>query len=329
MNHPPVCPIIAISAAMVLMAFPAAGANTDDGSPLEATTYTFKEVEGLAIEADVYRPAGEQPRPVLVWIHGGALVTGTRTNVPGQLLELARQERYVLVSIDYRLAPEVKATAIVEDLRDALTWIRQDGPRLFQADVSRLVVSGGSAGGYLTMMAGCCVDPPPTALVAYWGYGDVDGDWLCEPSDFYRNETPIVTQEVALQAVGGRVISGTESPETAQARGQYYRYLRQNGLWTREVTGFDPATQRGELDALCPVRNITPDYPPILMIHGTADTDVPYEKSADMASELKRHKATHELLTVEGAGHGLSGGDPTKVQAAHDRAVQFIREHME
>jgi len=179
------------------------------------------------------------------------------------------------------------------------------------------------------MMAGWCVDPPPTALVAYWGYGDVDGDWLCKPSEHYRNETPLVERELALQAVGGQVISGTETPEASQARGQYYRYLRQNGLWTKEVTGFDPATQRGELDALCPVRQITTDYPPLLMIHGTSDTDVPYQKSVDMAVELERLKVPHELVTVEGAGHGLAGGEPPMVQAAHERAAQFIREHLQ
>jgi dipeptidyl aminopeptidase/acylaminoacyl peptidase len=64
------------------------------------------------------------------------------------------------------------------------------------------------------------------------------------------------------------------------------------------------------------------------MVHGTVDTDVPYDKSADMAAELGRHGVAHELVTVEGAGHGLSGGKPAEVQAAHNRAIQFIREHL-
>lgn len=328
MNHPSFCPQVGILAAVVLFALRAPGAIAADDAALERATYTFKEVDGLKIEADVYRPADERPRPVLVWIHGGALITGTRASVPRQLLDLARDEGYALVSIDYRLAPEVKSPAIVEDVRDALAWIRQDGPRLFHADASRLVVAGGSAGGYLTMMTGWCVEPPPTALVAYWGYGDVDGDWLSKPSDYYRNETPAVDRDSALQAVSGQVISGTETTEVGQARGQYYRYLRQNGLWTKEVTGLDPATQRAELDALCPVRNIAADYPPILMIHGTADTDVPYEKSTEMAAELERQKVRHELVTVAGAGHGLAGGEPETVRAAHDRAAQFIREYL-
>ena len=73
----------------------------------------------------------------------------------------------MLVSIDYRLAPEVKLPAIIEDLKDAFTWIREKGPPLFHANPEKLVVSGGSAGGYLALMSGICVEPRPTALVAY------------------------------------------------------------------------------------------------------------------------------------------------------------------
>ena len=64
------------------------------------------------------------------------------------------------------------------------------------------------------------------------------------------------------------------------------------------------------------------------MIHGTIDTDVPYEKSADMAAELTRLKVRHELIPVPNAGHGLSGGDPQLIEAAHARALTFIREHL-
>jgi dipeptidyl aminopeptidase/acylaminoacyl peptidase len=113
-----------------------------------------------------------------------------------------------------------------------------------------------------------------------------------------------------------------------KARGKFYHYLRQNGLWTREVTGFDPATEKAKLDPYCPVRNVSPDYPPTLLVHGTEDTDVPYQLSADMDRELTRHKVPHELVTVPGAGHGLAGGDRKLVAEAHDRALAFIRSRM-
>ena len=291
-------------------------------------THTYKEVDGVKIQADVYRATDAKVRPCLVWIHGGALILGSRAGVPKDLLELCRKEGYALVSIDYRLAPEVKLPAIIADLKDALHWVRQEGPKLLHVDPERLVVAGGSAGGYLTMMTGIAVKPPPRALVAYWGYGDVDGSWYTKPSTFYRENRPLVDKDAALKAVGGPVLTGTYG-KVGQGRGQYYLYLRQNGLWTKEVTGFDPDRDRVKLDPYCPVRNITSTYPPILMVHGTKDTDVPYELSANMARELDRQKLPYELVTVPGAGHGLSGGDPKLVADAFARARAFIRKHLQ
>lgn len=294
---------------------------------LVKTTHVFKTVSDVKIHADVYRPDDAVVRPVVVWLHGGALILGSRTSVPKNLLDLCQREGYALVSFDYRLAPEVKLPAIIEDVKDAFRWLQEQGPKLLHIDPKRLVVTGGSAGGYLTMMTGICVEPRPTALVAYWGYGDVDGPWYTEPSEFYRKR-PLVPRDEAYQPIG-KVLTGTE-PNTAvqKDRGRFYLYLRQNGFWSKEVTGFDAAKERARLDPFCPVRNITPQYPPILMIHGTDDTDVPYDLSANMARELARHKVKHELITVEGAGHGLSGGDMAKTVQAHERALTFIRAHL-
>ncbi len=293
---------------------------------LPRQTHTYKEVGKTAVPLDVHRAADEVVRPVVVWIHGGALIMGGRQDVPRRLLDLCRDEGYALVSIDYRLAPEVKLPAIIEDLKDAFRWIREKGPKAARLDPDRLAVAGGSAGGYLTLMAGVCVEPRPRALVAYWGYGDVDGDWYTKPSAFYREKTPLVDKDEAYRAVGGEVL--TSGGAGRSARGLYYRYLRQHGLWTREVTGFDPATERAKLDPYCPVRNITPAYPPTLLVHGTEDTDVPYDLSAAMAKELARHGVRHELVTVPGAGHGLSGGDAKLVTDAHTKALSFIRDRL-
>ncbi len=252
------------------------------------------------------------------------LIIGNRNSVPKNVLDLCRNEGFVLVSLDYRLAPEVKLPDIIADIEDAFRWLREQGPKLFQIDPNRLVVTGGSAGGYLTLMTGIRIRPRPTALVAYWGYGDVDGDWYTKPSEHYRKQ-PLISKEEALKAVGSKAVTGSEAGFDGRARGRYYRYLRQNGLWTREVTGFYPANERTKLDPYCPVRNITAEYPPTMLIHGTEDTDVPYELSAAMARELARHNVRHELVTVRGAGHGLSGGDKKRVDEAHEKALAFIR----
>jgi acetyl esterase/lipase len=292
-------------------------------------TFTYKTVGKLEIQADVYRPDDRKVRPVVVWIHGGALIVGSRRGIPTRLRRFCQEQGAILVSLDYRLAPEVQVPAILEDIKDAFTWIREQGPKLFQADPRRILVSGGSAGGYLTLMTGIHIKPAPRALVAYWGYGDVDGDWYTKPSPYYRKQLPLIPREEAEKAVGHGVLTNTdESQEIRQARGRYYRYLRQNGLWTRIVTGFDPQRERRKLDPFCPVRNVTSAYPPTLLVHGTKDNDVPYEQSANMARALERNKVPHELITVKGAGHGLAGGDPQAVEQAHRKALQFLGKYL-
>jgi acetyl esterase/lipase len=287
-------------------------------------TFVYKTVGPTKIEADVYRRNGTEKRPAVVWIHGGALIMGNRNGIEKNVVELCRERNYVLISIDYRLAPEVKLPAIIEDLKDAFRWIHTEGPAKLHLDPAKIVASGGSAGGYLTMMTGICVEPRPTALVAYWGYGDVDGPWYVEPSEFYR-KSPLVAKDDAYRAVGGAV----QTSGDGRQRGAFYLYCRQNGLWTREITGFDPKLEREKLDPYCPVRNVTPQYPPILMVHGTADTDVPYQESADMDAALEKQGVPHELVTVEGGGHGLGDKTNPAVIDAHARARAFFRKYLD
>ncbi|MCX7417933.1 MAG: alpha/beta hydrolase, partial [Planctomycetia bacterium] len=94
-----------------------------DDKPLIKTTHVYKTVGDVKVEADVYRPEGAEARPVVVWIHGGALIVGGRSQVPKQILELCTRERFVFVSLDYRLAPEVKLPEIAADVQDAFRWL--------------------------------------------------------------------------------------------------------------------------------------------------------------------------------------------------------------
>src|SRR5262245_40835394 len=90
-------------------------------SPIEllVRTYTYKQVGDLAIKADVHT-SGERPvRPVVVWIHGGALIMGHREGIDQRLKQAFLDKGYAVVSIDYRLAPETQLPQIIEDVEDA------------------------------------------------------------------------------------------------------------------------------------------------------------------------------------------------------------------
>jgi dipeptidyl aminopeptidase/acylaminoacyl peptidase len=65
-----------------------------------------------------------------------------------------------------------------------------------------------------------------------------------------------------------------------------------------------------------------------MLLHGTADTDVPYDRSVNMAEALARHGVQHELVTVPGAEHGLVGVDEALIATAHGKANAFLLQHL-
>lgn len=308
---------------------PCLGQSPAAEKPVEFSkkAYTFKTVDQIKVQADVYRHQDNATRPVIIWLHGGALIMGSRQGVPKQLLDLAKQRGFVLVSLGYRLAPEAQLGEIIQDLSDGLSWVRQSGPDKFHADVSRIVVAGASAGGYLALMSGITADPPPVAIVSYWGFGDVDGDWTTLPSDAYRGGK-LIDKEDAWAGVGQQVMTSTNQ-ENGRGRAKFFLYLKQTGQWVNAVSGLDPKTDREKLTPWCPIRNVSSDFPPTLFLHGTADTDVPVEQSIAMAKELERHGVAHELITIDGGGHSLWGGDRALIDKAFERSTEYIREHLE
>ena len=292
-------------------------------SRAQVTTHTYKSVEGLEIRADVHHAQDDRVRPIAVWIHGGALIMGRRQGVPQALMDRLIEAGFAVVSIDYRLAPETKLAAIIEDVEDAFAWIRDQGPDLFRADPERIAVLGSSAGGYLTLTAGYRVDPRPQALVSFWGYGDLIGPWYSTPSPHDRHRRIVMTREQALAQVSGPPISNSDDRDGNG--GAFYLHCRQHGIWPKEVSGWDPVSEAEMFIPYMPLKNVTPNYPPTLLVHGTADTDVPYEQSTLMAEEFRRHEVRHELLTFEGAEHGIGGSSSAESDKAYSAAVAFLQ----
>jgi acetyl esterase/lipase len=277
--------------------------------------------------ADVYRANDNEVRPVIVWIHGGALIMGHREGINADIRRLAEEKGYALVSLDYRLAPETKLPEIISDIEAAFHWIANDGARLFHLDPSRIVVCGGSAGGYLTLVTGYRARPKPRALVAFWGYGDLVGEWYSKPSPHKRHNPREITRDVAEQQTDGTVVS--DSRNRKGNGGLIYLYCRQTGNWPKHVTGYDPNTEAENIAPFEPVRNVSKDYPPTLLIHGTKDTDVPYVQSTMMADQFRKHGVPFQLESIENGEHGLAGGNPKQIKDARAAVREFIMKYLD
>lgn len=124
---------------------------------------TVKRVENLMIPGPkgeipirLYYPSGDPPFAVLVYFHGGGWVMGDLDTHHGVCHALAKQSSCLVVSVDYRLAPEHRYPAAVEDAYATTSWVAQNTDAI-QADPDRLAVGGDSAGGHLaavvTLMA--------------------------------------------------------------------------------------------------------------------------------------------------------------------------------
>jgi acetyl esterase/lipase len=255
-----------------------------------------------------------------MWMHGGALILGNRKGIMRPFHAGLLEQGYVIVSIDYRLAPETKLPAIIEDVQDAWKWMHEQSRR-FGIDRGRMATAGASAGAYLAQMTGFCLQPRPRAVVSYFGYGDIVGPWYSQPDEFYRRQ-PLVSKEDAFAAVGTAPVSDSSR---GNQRDKFYLYCRQNGLWPKQVSGHDPQTEDKWFEPYCPIRNVTAKYPPTILIHGAADTDVPYSLSKDMDATLVKAGVVHKFITVDGAEHRLAGAKPEEVSRVAARAVEFVK----
>jgi acetyl esterase/lipase len=290
-------------------------------------TFVYKTIGKTRIHADVYRtnePA--ELKPAIIWIHGGALMFGSRADIPEEQLKLYVKAGYTLVAIDYRLAPETKLPQIISDVTDAIKWVRINGRDSLKIDKSRIFVVGQSGGAYLALMSGYFMRKPPKAIVSFYGYGNIQKAWYNKPDSVALTKT-IITEERATNIIGDSII--TTAP--VKDRLDLYIYSRQKGIWPQLVTGCNPIKDTKWFNKYSPVKNIHANYPPVLLIHGDKDFDVPFEESLLLDQKLTKEKVKHQFVRMKNYGHlfdlfegGLSNPDVNKAFA---EVIKFLNSY--
>ena len=289
----------------------------------------FKTVDGLELRADVYSPINHpaSPRPVCLYLHGGFLITGTRSSfAPYWLFNALVSRGWTCVSPDYRLIPETNLLAAIEDLKDAWKWIETDLAKkhVQQIDLGRRIVAGSSAGGLLAAICGTVLSPLPKVVVPIYGMLDAAGDvylnkgWrpMSQPE---IDPAPLLERlRTNHTVVAGHEPANSNLPPTADHRHQYIIVAHQEALFPDWMTGEPGMTKRirergvqaipEKYHCLYPLSfGITPNYPATMIIHGDADTFVHVEHSIEMDKRLNEEGVKHELAIFKGAEHGFDG----------------------
>ena len=287
------------------------------GSQWQRQVMVYKTVDGVDLQVEVHDDPNRDVQATLLWLHGGALMHGDRSSVPEDEIGWWVGRGYRVAVMDYRLAPETELPGILEDLRDAWTWLHERGPSL-GVDPARLVLVGQSAGGFLALSGGQRLRPAPAAVVTLYGFGRASGDWLSRkaPDCADAPGTGAVRSGLGAPGVGARTRRSALSVDS-----------RQRGQWTADILGDTcPDLEDACVRSFNPLDHVTPDFPPTMLIHGEQDQDVPVDESRRMADALKGQGVEHEFLTLARRAHGFDthGVDDPVVQHALSRAERFV-----
>jgi len=253
---------------------------------------------------DIYLPnEGEGPFPIVFFAHGGAWQRGYKDDVQVVPFMDGVNRGYAVVSIGYRLVPNVRYPDNMFDIKAALRWIAQNA-ETYLLDRTRTALCGASAGAHLTMMA--------AYTQGQVVFGDIPGAPACRilamvnqfgPTDFARLHPHY--DESGFPRVH---IPGTPSAIDVMI-----------GVSAERVPNL--------LRFYNPIDCVHPAVPPMLLLHGRRDPMIPYQQSVEM------HKKINEI-----AGEGMAEieisedfmhADPGYAAPEHvDRIYRFIDKHL-
>jgi acetyl esterase/lipase len=235
----------------------------------------YARVGDVSLKLDLYVPEGDRKPWLIVYVHGGAWRGGTKENIPlGALVGRG----FPVASVEYRLSTVARFPAQSHDIKAAIRFLRAKGKDL-GVDPGRIAIAGSSAGGHLAALVGVSS-----------GVADLEGN-----EGAYMNESSRVQAIIDLFGASDlQTILSQSSPEAYKMRAPALELLL-GGL---------PTDKPEQARMASPVTHIGAGDPPLLIIHGDADPQMPYAQALELKRAYEAAKLPVQLETIAGGRHG-------------------------
>lgn len=236
----------------------------------------YAVIDGHALKLDLYENVfTDTPRPVVVWVHGGAWRRGSKDSVPATDWI---NNGFAIASIDYRLSPVAKFPAQIHDIKAAIRFLRANADE-YDIDPKRVIVAGSSAGGHLAALVGLTNDVEELE-------GSV-GDHVDQSSD--------VQATVSFYGASNlETILSQSTPHGLSVRVPALKLL----------LGDRPENVPALARLASPVTHVDATDPPLWLIHGDADPQMPIKQSQELAEACKQSGVPVDFETIPNAVHG-------------------------
>ncbi len=281
----------------------AVSAMTTQIAPAQAASrenVEYGSAGGISLRLDAHVPDGPGPFPAAIIVHGGGWIRGDRQNSVQPLFQPLSDAGFAWFSISYRLANEIHGPAAQDAVQSALML----GGAV---DDVRQAIS------YVKAHASeYHVDPERIALI-----GESAGAQLASMAALKPGPNGAVRAVVALYSPSDLVTLAETSPQIPDSlrravKGTPFADLLLAGL--REIS---------------PVYWVRPDSPPFLLIHGTADTLVPFEQSREMCAKVHEAGGVCELYAVPGGGHGIRWWEADRLTAYKQHMIEWLKRELD
>jgi len=256
-------------------------------------TLPFARIGDRELKLDLHRPASADPAPLIVYVHGGAWRAGSRDQMP---LGLLVKVGFAIASVDYRLTPEAPFPANVHDIKAAIRFLRAKAGDL-NVDAKRIAIIGSSAGGHLAALVGVTN-----------GNAELEG-----AIGDHRDQSSDIQAIVSFYGASNlTTILSQSTPHGLKVR-----------VPALELLFGGPIEEKGRLARLAsPVFHVDGNDPPVLLIHGDQDAQMPINQSHELTGVCEKAGVPVRFEVVHGGAHG---GEGFYTGEQLERVSEFLR----